>query len=70
MDVSEANTQSFIVKIWVKESAKENGKTNWRGHITHVLSGQRFDLEGLDDIKGFMDRFLKDDDTSAEHRLQ
>lgn len=70
MDVPEANTQSFIVKIWVEEPAKGSDKKNWRGHITHVLSGQRFDLEGLDDIKGFMDRFLKDDSTPTERRLQ
>jgi hypothetical protein len=65
MDVSEANTQSFIVKIWVEEPPAGIDKTSWRGHITHVLSGERFELEGLDDIKAFMDRYLTDEGRSG-----
>ena len=66
MDLSEANTQSFIVKIWVEEPGGAHDKATWRGHITHVLSGERFELESLEDIKAFMDLYLKDAGESGE----
>ena len=35
------STLSFIVRIWVEETAEESGRSSWRGHITHVPSGER-----------------------------
>jgi hypothetical protein len=59
MDLSEFNTQSFIVKIWLEEPAGKGGPAVWRGHITHVPSGERQYLEDLDKIKGFMLPYLQ-----------
>ena len=66
MNVSEANTQSFIVKIWAEKPAEGADGTTWRGHITHVLSGERFDLERLGDIKLFMDLYLREEGKSGK----
>ena len=50
MDLPEASTHSFIVKIWLEEAGDSAGDGLWRGHITHVPSGARRYLKDLDDI--------------------
>jgi hypothetical protein len=59
MDLPEATTQSFIVKIWLEETAEEAGRARWRGHITHVPSGQRRYLQDLGDITAFIAPYLE-----------
>jgi hypothetical protein len=66
MDAFEINTQSFIVKIWVEESPQRVDELIWRGQITHVLSGERFELENLDDISSFMSLYLQEEDKSGQ----
>jgi hypothetical protein len=46
----EANTLSFIVKIWVEQLAEEGGKATWRGSVTHVGTGERQFIKNLDEI--------------------
>jgi hypothetical protein len=55
----EPTTNSFIVKIWVEETAEEGGVARWRGHITHVPSGQRRYFEDLDNVPLFMAPYLE-----------
>ena len=59
MDLPEATTQSFIVKIWLEETAEETGRARWRGHITHVPSGERRHLKDLGDITAFIVPYLE-----------
>jgi hypothetical protein len=47
---SELAPQSFIIKIWLEETAEEAGRATWRGHITHVLSRERCYVQELDGI--------------------
>lgn len=58
IDPFESNTNSFIVKIWLEEAAEEAGQARWRGHITHVPSGERHYLRNLDDIAFFVGPYL------------
>lgn len=58
MEQSELNTHSFVVKVWMEETAEESGQTTWRGHITHVQSGQREYFENLDSITDFIAPYL------------
>ncbi len=58
VDLFEANTHPFIVKIWLEETAEEAGRAIWRGHITHVPSGERRYLKNLDDIGIFIAPYL------------
>jgi len=51
---------SFIVKVWTEEAADEAGQGVWRGHITHVPSGDRRYIKGLDEIAAFIARYLKE----------
>jgi hypothetical protein len=54
LDLFEANTHSFVVRVWLEETAQEAGRTTWRGHITHVPSGERRYLKNLNDIVTFI----------------
>ena len=49
-DRPDSGTFSFVIKIWVEETAGEAGQALWRGHITHIPSGRRRyfqDLHGM-----------------------
>lgn len=59
MDLLEFNTHSFIVKVWLEETAEEAGHAVWRGHITHVPSGERRYFKDLDEIQVFIVRYLE-----------
>jgi len=54
MDLVEPGTQSFIVKIWVEDSAEEMSRGVWHGHITHVSSHQRRYLKDLSEIQDYI----------------
>jgi hypothetical protein len=59
MEPYELTTCSFIVKVWIEESKAEAGQVIWRGHITHVSSGDRQYFEDLGQIILFMIPFLE-----------
>ncbi len=56
----EPDTQSFIVKVWVEESAEQGKPGVWHGHITHVPSGQRRYLKSLREIQDFIAPHLEE----------
>ena len=58
-DLPESNTHSFIVKIWLEETLEEDGRATWRGHITHVPSGERRYFKQLDDLLAFIVPYLR-----------
>jgi hypothetical protein len=59
MSLPEEHTQSFVVKIWVEESAEESGQTRWRGRIMHVPSQRSRSFEKLSAILEFIKPFLQ-----------
>jgi hypothetical protein len=60
MDLVEPGTQSFIVKIWVEDSAEDTSRGVWHGHITHVPSHQRRYLKDLSEIQDFIAPHLEE----------
>lgn len=60
MDLYEANTHPFIIKIWLEETGEGAGRATWRGHITHVPSGERRSLVSLGEIPLFVQPYLAD----------
>lgn len=64
MKLSESKTQSFIVRIW----REEDGHSTWRGHITHVPSGEKKYFQELSDITNFIKRYLDPANTGSEKR--
>jgi hypothetical protein len=59
MEQTESHTHSFIIKIWLEETLEEDGRAIWRGHITHVPSGERLYLQDLDTIRLFIEPYLE-----------
>jgi hypothetical protein len=59
MEQLDVNTHSFIVKIWIEEAVDEAGGAGWRGHVTHVQSGQRRYVRSLDEIVAFIGPYLE-----------
>ena len=55
----EHDSHSFIVKVWLEETVQEAGRAKWRGHITHVLSGERRYLQTLSGITDFIMPYLE-----------
>lgn len=49
---------SFIIRIWLEETAQEVGVAKWRGHITHVPSGTQRYIEDLGEIPTFIAPYL------------
>ena len=68
--LDEPNAQSFIVKVWVEDSAGKNGRGVWHGHITHVPSYQRRYLKNLDEIKDFIAPHLAEMGVKLTRRWQ
>jgi hypothetical protein len=58
-DDAASRTQSFIVKTWIEATSPPPGRVSvWRGHITHVPSGERRYVKDLDEISVFIARYL------------
>lgn len=68
LDLLEANTHSFVLRMWREEQVATNGKHLWRGHITHVLSGQRRYFQQIGEIANFINSYLPARDaTTSKH---
>jgi len=59
LDMFEANTHPFVIKVWLEETAAEAGRARWRGYITHVPSHERRYVEDLDEIDAFIASYLE-----------
>lgn len=55
----EGEIHSFIIKVWLEETAEEVGRVLWRGYITHVPSGERRYIEDFEAIQRFMIPYLE-----------
>ena len=60
MDFFENHTHSFIVRVWLEETAEKKGQAAWRGHITHVPTGERRFIKDLDEIAAFIANFYEE----------
>lgn len=58
MQAYEDSTCSFIVKVWVEPNDDPAAIPVWRGHITHVVSGERRYFADLTLVITFIQRYL------------
>lgn len=54
----ETSVQSFVIKIWLEESAEESGRAVWRGRIVHVASDTRKSIKSTDEIVAFIQSYV------------
>jgi hypothetical protein len=59
VDATESSAHSFIVKVWLEETAEEAGKATWRGYITHVPGDERHYLQDLERIPAIITPYLE-----------
>ena len=59
MDLPEAGIHSFVIRVWLEEEASEAQDAIWRGHITHIPSGERRYIQQLRDVNGFIAPYLE-----------
>ncbi|MBK6327329.1 MAG: hypothetical protein KA362_19205 [Chloroflexi bacterium] len=59
MDLFETGSESFIVKIWTSEDEDGTAVSHWRGQVIHVLSGDHYTFDSLDEIEKFMLPYLR-----------
>lgn len=60
MEPSQTTDQSFVIRIWLEETAVEAGKATWRGQVTHINSSKQLYIEDLDAIKQFILPYLRE----------
>lgn len=58
MELFEKYTHSFVIKIWVEETAEEADNVVWRGRIIHVADNKKGYFQDLDDISVFIWPYL------------
>lgn len=59
MGLTESDVQSFIVKLWLEGTAEENQRYLSHGYVTHVSSGERRYVNGLEGITEFIAEHLE-----------
>lgn len=58
-DEIEPGTHAFVVKVWREEGGHARRRAAWRGHITHVASGQRRYVTSLGELGEFIGLYLQ-----------
>jgi hypothetical protein len=59
MDSFQLENHSFIIRIWREDTSDSPDTSIWRGHITHVPSGERRYLQKLEDITSFVKPYVE-----------
>lgn len=59
MDSFQLENHSFIIRIWREDTADSPDSSIWRGHITHVPSGERQYLQKLEEIAFFVKPYVE-----------
>lgn len=59
MALPESTNHSFVVRVWLEETAEEAQAVRWRGQITHVPSQRRRYIEDLNGLNEFIGSYLQ-----------
>jgi len=68
MDLTESDVQSFIVKLWIEGTAEVEQRRLSHGYVTHVSSGERRYVKGLDEVTEFIVEHLEQSGVKVEKR--
>ena len=58
-DEVDRQTCAFVIRVWLEDGDSSTGDSQWRGHITHVLSSQRLYFEDLKEMTVFVEQYLE-----------
>ena len=60
VDLPEPDRHSFIVRVWLEETAEEADHATWRGLVKHVPTGEHRYVGHLDEISFFINKYLEE----------
>lgn len=60
MNTIETHFFSFVIKIWLEETATESSSATWRGRITHVPSGDEYYFNDLSSVVTIIKPYLSE----------
>lgn len=60
LDLFETSIHSFVIKIWLEETADENASNLWRGHISHIPSGEKRYIQNLNEMMFFVFPYIEE----------
>ena len=60
MEEPEEQIHSFVIRFWLEAIDEQSEQGLWRGHITHVASGERRYLKDAGSISAFIAPYLKE----------
>jgi hypothetical protein len=63
--IGEPSGHTFLVRVWIEQTADEAGALSWRGHVTHLPDGDRRYVQAFDDVATFISERLADDSAGA-----
>jgi hypothetical protein len=59
LDLSDTISLSFVIRIWLEESGKDDQDALWRGQIRHVLSGDHLYFQDVADMVAFIEGYKR-----------
>jgi hypothetical protein len=65
-----SNAETFVVRVWLEAADDDEQQATWRGHVTHVMSGERRYVQSLavvvEFIEGYLGRLGRDANDTGE----
>ena len=58
MDKPGSSAETFVIRLWLEAADDDGQQTTWRGHVTHVMSGERQYVQSLRAVADFIDSYL------------
>jgi hypothetical protein len=59
-----------VVKVWSEITDEKTGSIGWQGYITHVPSGKRLHVTGLEQFGKFIASYLAEMEVDLKHGLR
>lgn len=57
--IYESTDESFVVRVWIEQASADGHQTQWRGHITHIPSGDAQYFKDLAEVPLIMASHLQ-----------
>jgi hypothetical protein len=67
MEPLEANTQVFIVRVWLESRSNPTAPPEWRGVVEHATSRERRYIKDLNELSDFIAVYLDHMGVKVKH---
>ncbi len=70
MSLFEAESHSFVLRLWREHGATSEAAPEWRGWVEHVQTGQRYYFRDFTDIKRIVAECLDEPHEAADQLFE